>query len=735
MAIDFPRSAVEAELDKQAVAAGVPAEWMKAILAAEHPGKGDILSTQSSNRGTLGVMQVLPSTVEGLKKTGYLPTNWKYDENDLGTQVQAGVAAVKDMLRMQRRPGDVFELTALYNGGRAQQNAYLNQQPLAAETVKYHKNVSDALTKQKVTMETPVDTQQPPVQSQGALGSSSTSQSETVKSRVFDPKLLSDTMASGFTFLRNVIPDAQKAIEVASANRIEAETAMAQAIVELGRKKGEQTAAETAVDTAEAVRRNRIVNTFSLNDADIDSAMTLAKNKVLDNRGKLDAIGSDIDQRQAVGFFDNPLMYLVNQTRLPGLVGEYNAIARDTNRANETVDALTGLATKATTIGSGAEADLIAQKGLAKAAVEAGDAQKALRAQQIANEGGATRDANAKLHFSKAEFDTNLSLLKLTEEVTSARSSEGEKISEAAAKKEAAKIQLDEVNRWLKSVGSSTVHTPESFAKMPASERERLIVSAGSRRFGSSFAEGLATMDRYGSSLYQLASSGSAGLADWMQQAIRASDALTTKAEAVAKAKNMPLSGKKYFEQQIMDREQVQKNLESEAYDMRKASKYNPARIDYVAMSQDPDFKDDAVAQWIATYGPKGPKKLFDTVDEQQLLREFVNRAAFDGNAEAAGKAISDFYKKAVVKQHDITQYSLFNIEMPRNAYTAVLENESDNTWFAMHKGGPASVNLANSAAVTDYVMRQLGTRAHLRVQEQRALNSGGRVNPGIYQR
>jgi hypothetical protein len=130
------------EIGRQAGDFGIDPRVAGALFMSENSASGNATQGRGdavSRTGASGVMQVQPGTAKGLQKVGLLPPDWKHDPEDLASQVQAGLAAIKDMSSRVKNPDDPLELAAYYNGGtkglKTYQSGDLSKLP--SETSKY----------------------------------------------------------------------------------------------------------------------------------------------------------------------------------------------------------------------------------------------------------------------------------------------------------------------------------------------------------------------------------------------------------------------------------------------------------------------------------------------------------------------------------------------------------------------------------------------------------------------
>lgn len=711
------------EIDRQAASFGIPAKVAKAFFISENtsdgvlkPGK-KVSGATTSAAGARGVMQTMPSTENSLVKQGFLPTGWKFDPANLPAQVQAGLAALKEMRSRQKNPADILELATMYNGGNDAWRSYRSgdMSKIPAETQKYWEKMQVALgfpAKQKGTQ---MADSTPAVDSTGGEQTrSGSSSSVSVRSTTFDPVAFSTAMQAGMDMIRsggNIDTAIQRMGELAAA-RTAAEQRAAQAITQLGIATGDTVAAQTVVEAGEARRKQNILRTANLDPSQTNNAFQQAVSAINGNTLDLERMGAEIDARQAVGFFDNPLEYLVNQVRLPGMVGTYNAAVKKQNRLVQQAQELQALSNSQLSISAGMDADAITAAGKAKAAQAAAAAQEALSRVQLEGAGAAVRDAMNTVQLQGEKFRVSMDIANLTKQVMS----ENTGMSEREAAKQAEKMQLDGVNKYLKMIGSQLVLTEAAWKAMPGSNKNDLLERAGTATISNSFSDAAKIINERGN-LSRIANEGDAAMVAWFQKTV--SDAQKQSAVDIAAAENIAKAGGRQLSakdrQAVLDAnlDKLQAAYQGQAVDMRTASDSNPLKLQYVAISKAPELQDSPVAKFINKYGPGSPNPQFSTVDEQMLLERFIMAAekGVEGTTPAsAAAAISDFYKRATELQASRSKYALFGLSKPSNGYTVKLPGTSfwTSSGREMDSG---TIDLTNPAEVQNYVTKSMAVR------------------------
>lgn len=686
--MQFSVEDIFSEIDAQAPKFGVPPDVARAFFLAENTADGKLKpgklyrSDAVSPKQARGLFQTLPSTEKALQAQGHLSSEWTFDPKNLGTQVQAGMAALKEMMGRQKRPGDIKELGVMYNAGTKPWQAYIagDLSSIPAETKQYWTKLDAALgntmgaqaIEQAAASGVPSATA-PTGKSFEAgsnLASSSSSSSSRTSTRLNiynNPELFATTMAAGQGLIEagGSIDNALSMLTGLAAQRQAAEAKQMAAIELGGEAIGAATKAEYAVQAKAAQRRATNLMVAGLHPDQIDNRFAQATRAINETDLQLEPLGQEIDQRMAVGFFDNPLEFLINQVRLPGMVGEYNAIARKQNRAIASARELQSLTGTQQSLTTAIDSDEIAAAGAAKAAAEASRAQEVLSRVQIERAGAAARDVATQLQLQQGKFDAAARMLAFTKEVQTATDG----MTEKEAAKVAMQMEVDRVNQYLKLIGSNTQHTIESYKLMPAAERQLLWNSAGTGVIAKNFSDAASIIEQRGN-LGKIAQEGDAAAVNWFEKAMREAQQQTEK-DLVLAEQQARVTGKAVKREEVMlaNLDKVQARFALEAKDMSKATEYNPLKLDVVAAAKNPALQDNAVAQFINKYGPAGTEPVYvnpGSLDERKILERFTAAVAKGSMPpQQAVDALHQFYTQGSQAQALRTKYVLFGLSKP----------------------------------------------------------------------
>lgn len=676
--MEFKLVDIFAEIDAQAGKFGVNPRTAKSVFLAENSADGSIKKTSyradaESPAGARGLMQVMPATARGLQKAGFLPPEWKYDPSNLSSSVAAGLAALKEKQGRMNNPDDLAEVASVYNGSSATHKMYKagNIAGMPAETKQYIEKLRRAnmeLDRSNSTAEMPSRASIPATSTSGSVRTATRrSVSNPGTLDAFTNSILAMTSPGGtFDVTEQVLKDQASARELASGNLVAAIAAQASAA-------GAEAMAKASTLGVAAARKMQILRDMNLDPAANNNAMMKAMGVIQSADTKLATMKPDIDARMAVGFFDNPLEWLVNQTRLPGMVAKYNSTVDNKNNAAASYKKQAQIASTQAALSSGTEADSIMREGRAIANSAAAKAVADAQRLNIESAGAIGRDAATLLTLEGQRTGLLGQLVNATKQsVTESTGMTDRQKSE----KEVADT-LASINKVIVMAGGEPV-SELKFKQMSSDERTGYIKKGSSNSFGKDFSESFAFV--YGSgSRSKLAVNGGAGLVTWMDGTNKEAGALTKTENDRADMERRKFNPKTVLLENL---NAMQNKYEQEAgTNMRNASKYNPFKIDYVGISKAPELKSNALALWINRYGPRGTEPIMGTIDEQYIINKFA-QSVVEGQmltADAA-KTIADYYQFATKQQARNTNWSLFGLSKPEQTYVVKLDGARANS-------------------------------------------------------
>lgn len=707
---DFAVKDIYGEIDRQAETFGIDPRWAKALLTAENTGSGSTTSRRSysgdavSSAQARGVLQVIPSTAKGLQQAGLLPATWTHDPNNLGSQVSAGLAAMKDM-QSRNKSGTLGELAAMYNGGNWNQKQWQSGGQLSPETQQYLPKVFRAYKELGGTMgmqeiERAAGLTSPSAGTPGSGGSRTTSTGTRTTSLGFGQDEMDDYIRSA-GLAGNALAFAKEQVAVGGAQREALTAELMQAVQLVGQTAGAQAQAKAETEAVAAARRNSILGRMGL-DADLEiNRATKAMDIVDQTTAALEAMRPEIDQRMATGFFDNPLLYLINQTILPGQVAAYNQVVKQQQDALGTYRAAKEIASSTIDLNQATDADQIKAQGVAVAAADSAQAQAKLKEVQLTMSGKVTADALTLAQLGTAEAASARERLMLSKQTVT----ETEGMSETQRVKAEEERKLSDFNKLVHAVNGKGFDMGW-YKQLTPAMRNLLQESASRGTLGSNFSDALEFFNRV-SNTNNLAVGGQASVAQWLIKAqeeasskVRSVDEVSWKADL--KTKGKPFDSQKAMQARLEELGQIYTNTAN--INMRAAPDSSPLKLPYVALAKDEKFAGNVYAQEIAKYGPGSPAPLWDDkIDEQQVLKKVVATIQASPNPTMAIKKYSQdiaaFYKTATEDTALKTKWPLFGLSRPTKTYAVQLPLMSSKD---------RTVDLGDAAQVENVLTKQI---------------------------
>ena len=694
---DFAFNDVLEEVGRQAKLAGLDPIVAKSIVTAENTGSGSTTSRKSvsgdaaSPAGALGLMQVMPATARGLQQAGFLPPEWAHDPNNLISQVQAGIAAMKEKSGRMNNLSDLGEWASVYNGSSKTHANYKagKFELLPGETKQYIEKL------RRANMELGGQGQNNPSAFVGTAGSTTapgsnragTSSRTTTRSTSYDPAAMDQFMTDvmGAAGAGGSFDQTSQIVADGTIERNLLGQQLQSVIMQHGAAAGEAAQAKAVTEAAGQAKRAEILRAMNLDPAATNNEMAKAFDAVNKSDAALARMRPEIDQRMAVGFFDNPLEWLVNQTRLPGMVAQYNGVVGARKDAVDRFKDISSIATTQQSMSIATEADQILRQGVSAAKMASTDAQA--KALSVAHDavGATTRDAMTLSQLTGQKLSLQAQALSFSKQSNSESFGESERQAAVRAEQQ----EFDSVNAQIVAAGGSPIQNITMFKQMNSAEKTALVQLASKGKFGKDLASSLEFVDSYGD-LNKLAVGGDAAAARWIRGTTDAAG-VAVKAEMATAAK----LGKKFdykaaFAQRL-GAAQTLYQFEANT-DMRTASEFNPHKIDYAGTAQTPEMASNPVAIWLNQYGPKGKTPMMAKVDEEFVVKKFADAVGTGAmTATSATMALTEFYKFATARTAMTNKAVLFGMDKPEKTYQVKLNG------FGL---SPLSVDLGDPAGV-----------------------------------
>jgi len=463
-----------------------------------------------------------------------------------------------------------------------------------------------------------------------------------------------------------------QAIQMVTDSREEEQSALEFAAVNTemaGQMAGLAKQLEGTVEAAAVQSRQRILDILNLDTNQIDNAVAQFTSEfaALDQQRKKSA--EVVDKKMQVGFFDDPLQYLINATQLPGMVAEHNAIARKQNDTAKAIQTMQGIASTQERIAIAASADQIAELSVARgnalmaeqnARAEVLRAQGASASARLATTVAGLRGDQIKLQMSVAQME------KILEGYRETAESKGEQ-------KEQERL-LDERLKLIGAVMGVPDISLAAVKRMNKKDQDFWMKRASEGTIGNNIYE--ASIHLTPGMLHNMQRTGSTSLVETMRnlQTRLMQGAQFIGAEAQSKGQKLPPR-----DELLM---QAGRDIENEFFihsqNMLNASDYNPYKVNHSAMatrwSGDPD-------NYIAKMVIDGTKNRIKFTDKQ--IFEAVATVVKSGqlNPTVAAQQYSDYYTAAIADNNKRFTYELIGLK-PQIDYNI------------LPKGMPRTVNL-----------------------------------------
>jgi len=721
--VDFDLPSIYAEIDKQAQQFGVDPSTAKALLTAENTGSGSTTSRSTysgaavSPAGASGLFQVMPKTAEGLRQAGLLPADWKHDPTNLGSQVSAGLAAIKDMTSRLRDPNDTLELAAYYNGGSAGLRNYRDGTLTNPETTKYLQKVQRA----KMELGTPLTPQQ--IERQAAAVPAGTtpdssgmrqSASTSFSRNVLDPGAL-DAVINSLGVLNQpggMYSQAYDAISDRGGQMAWAAADLQGAIGAVGAAAGAKASANAQEEATQTVVRQGILAASNLDPRATDNAMNQAMQRMDTTAVAMDKMRPEIDSMLAIDPLSDPLQWLIAQVQLPSKVAQYNNIQREQQDAIGMYDARSSIASRQISLGTALDADKILAKGAADADLATKEAVAKQKQVQFQMASKTAADALNNVQIAQQQLQGNIALAQLTKQ----RETERSAAAEAAKNKKLDEQTLTDLNQLIVAAGGTSLNW-ERLKQLPAKSREELLTAAVSKKFGSTLGEATQFIDSVGS-IPGMANGGQLGVVNWLQKSLQQAntdaDAEKNKAIAMGQTKSFdPLKARFNAMNNLGNKYQTEADS-----DMRRASAGNPFKLDYTNTVKNPALQGNKWAENIIKFGPTGDNTL-PKLDEQAMFQRAITDITMAGNPGQSAQMvkqyaqdIANFYKAATAQQAQDTKYAMFGMYRPQKTYGVNLPDYMVKATDILDLGNAAQVEKFLTRQTANGFMRQMQNRS-----------------------
>lgn len=486
----------------------IPRDLVRTIIRAENMGDagGVTFANRKSSRDATGVMQVLPSTVRGLKGK-YLAPDFPEDLSDqpLTSQVLAGVAAIREMVD-RTKTTDWRNIAMQYNAGP---EVAAGKKPVPTETQGYL--LKGFRAREALGLpETPL----PP-----------TANSSTRPSSAFSITPL-DQANTAYNMMQSLVPAVQSALFGSDVVQQEAGNNQISALKVAGEAAAQSARTQAEITIGEDNFHRQLLKAVGLDISDPSSALSMELQREANTRQEREALDAKISQMEGISFFDSPLQFLMIQPELQASVAKFNNLANVENRSNQEIARMQTLATTLKSLTPAKSADLIRTKAQADASALLEKAKFDVAQVQERNAAGHAKNQLDAFTLQRNIFHDILQIEGREEDMKLRKLQFDSLLEERADRAESRKLTREQkqradeqeaalvtgINLYRRAISGSTVPvTKEDIKRMPAEMRGAWYDVILRGNYGNSYADSVPFIERFGN-VSQAAQSGNAAL-------------------------------------------------------------------------------------------------------------------------------------------------------------------------------------------------------------------------------
>lgn len=461
------------------------------------------------------------------------------------------------------------------------------------------------------------------------------------------------TIRRGATALRNLysenrdtidqlIRDTTASVEEAQKRHSEAAVAIATA----GTEEAKATMLNASVEAAAAGTRERVLQISGLDTRDSENAFASALASRMSIRAEREKLAKTIDARNAVGMFDNPLLWLINKTVLPGELAQHNALAQAENNNINMVETLQRETELQEKIDMGATADIYASRGIALANAQVATAS--------------AKAAEIKANSAALGAQRVINIANLRERVMHDKSEELRWNMIFADKRDASQLKEDErkdradIDRRLSVVGNMIGRDGvnlQSLKGQGKAVQEAWMTRQGTLTLGDTFAESYEFIAKYGD-LNAIRMKGAAEFADMQRAFQRTIDQRAVDIQNTWSVKHPDNPNK--IPSTELARRQAADELQAEWYgqkdaNMLRASQVNPYKVNHDKEAQTfAGNKDNPIYLMSADARKRG--QLLDDSIIFEATKQLVGKGIL--KPQEAASSLAEYYKDAIERNN-----------------------------------------------------------------------------------
>jgi hypothetical protein len=622
---------IEAEAKRQ----GVDPALALAIFSAENSSDGVLrpdrqvsLTTQGITPGTgkpsgaLGLFQVVPTTLRGLAKTGYIPPNLDY--STLTGQIQAGVAAVKEAAATSQRvvgKYDPLAAASQYVNGGAGLRGYIGTGEMPEQATGYLKKIGRTLgmTPTAGTSTAPASwgrenrqAAEIPPETRGAQLYAASSPEEL-------------TPPSGSSFGAEL----PRSLAMLQAMGIEGAGVAQQGRDAVSKSLEAATAEIQAAQqrSAQELQRDKNIQALMGLDPGNQSSQLIANLAAeAQARETANSLKPAIDQLMAINPMANPVKWIAAQFQLGGLVPQYNAAIQNRDKAMGEMSNKYALAQQAKTMTPAVTLDTIQKESIAK--TKMAEAMAMVNSAKVDNE---NINFRARLLSEKMQW--------LGQEVAFSNAANRMAMEQLGIEKDKAaqkadQVRLDRINNIRLKYGAPPIATWKEFSALPKDQQEALI---NANPQASSPGEAIRNLITFGDVHALQRQPGNTAMAD---QAIAIREAVDPQVKAA-----MIKPGAKELDvyQSEINKQYRDWRTEVAGGDMTKASGGNPYRINVEQAARNPQLANNNMAKWATEAAKTMPA---EAIKEKEILAYATAEVKNGKSVDAVAADVAEFFSK-----------------------------------------------------------------------------------------
>lgn len=645
---DFSMQEIATWVFDEARKQGIDPKTALAIITAENTADGvfkpeaRVSLGTTSNKGAVGIGQVMPATLQGLKDKGFLPA-----DHDYGTpqgQIAASVAALKELTT--RYGTDPLRLAVGYNASSKANALFDSTGKLPAETATYRQKVARFLGMADSTdTTTPAGTGSDMVSSSERSGSS-------VSRKQYDSGLLQSAVGAQdalYAMMTRALGLQQDIVNNQTLSTEEAKAALDRA----AGASGTVSDVKATIENAQDDQRRRAAGYLGMTMGD-DTRLAQANRQIAVADQLLSQLNPEMDKLMAADITKDPLNWLVSQFKLVSVQPRVEQITKQKDQAIATILHLQQAADNQAKLEPAvineqrmrlvkAETDLAATHAtLQKQALD-----EKLASKQISLLGTEVQygTMTAESAYRRAEM--------MVQHITDTFSQTDK------AAKEVDTLMLKQINIGALLVGKKPIESMAAVKLMNPDMRSRLqlLGSQEDLKLGGSFGKAVETLEVTGAIKHYRDQHPTMMLFldSVLPEARRRAEEAAAKDPAFAKLK---LKDQITTQLDLMDEEWRKEYASTTADKLREG---NPFKMSARTYASAPELSTNTLAKYVNTLTANDPRI---KIDDKFIAKYALDQIAAGKPSAMVANEMADFYRIGSKHQADVRGLHLFSISI-----------------------------------------------------------------------